>query len=1378
MIAPLGEGRPRDRGAVLLIALAILALLSLFAVAFVRIVGFERAAAANYSDGVNARLAARAGIQRAIVELQRVAALRPYSDPFVDGWGYWLEPPAGYTLTEPLDFFSTQAPSFRSTHRTARLHANPLVFSGQLGEPYGTGSVLTYRLRILDCASQVNVNHPDPASAERMLRNLMRASGVAAGLAQTVATSRLANRPSQGFGSKQELMGQLMAAGVTDAQVRVIRDRVALDGWQDPDVIRPWNLNGDARAALSPMPRSPVNLNTASVEVLTALFAEVRAVNALGEFTIDFASADRLAKAIVTQRGSPPFAGTTRFVPFRTWTEFETFVDGVPSSIFASATWTRASGGVIDRAPAGGLYDQLMGEIFWFRELDKAITNPNTQLNKYGMQPHHGGYQRAIPRLVDKSDLVDMTTEGCFDAMGVFEISSMGLVFIPEDEKNTTDPSLLAIAQETEQAVMEIYTPFRLTTQEDFEQHRGFGLPGNYIGLRDRTWNYGASLAGLNKGAYFDGPDGPLDGWPGVVSWPEYSLARVGGANHPLGPAHTPASWDGHLTLANMMGVRTTNPDFVTGFARGRLEAFKARAWHELKDEDATGARTVPRPTHPANANELRALATPLTGVNEASPNATQSPRLRARATPTRAGLLNQQPVATGTTTTSPQDLFKDGSSLLNTGVLISPDRVNDAGTPQFLAYDSDNLDLVGGTSIRFWVQPVLDPFARSKEVLFSFVGSQDGSRRQAGFRIYKEALPTGVVNIVLEAVGDVERDSSGINVDWNWASRQGGASTRISIDVTPTAPYANDPLNPQWLPGSWHWVVVNIGPGKLGFNQKSQAFATLQVDKRRSSRQLFYKGNNDVANGLHEYGELHGHAIGTASPYEPLMASNINTNRARCWIRPRLLGDYYHCQGSGTTVTKVTKFNLIGPNAIWFQGNSIPAYPMAIVGSNPGDYVQGPDWPTELPFPVLSYNHRLALEFLPGGGRLYMTRASDGSWSLTFPGSKNNVFGVDGYPGDTEWGISLRAIWDEMHPSKGCTRCSKTPYPASASLISSTEMDSSNPLFGENIPYAMHNSGPTFKRGVAYSTHPLTKFRSWVRAKTSLPHPQGFEPNVPAGPPFGPFPLTYLDDDCHGCEDCDVDGPVFIGGEPAGNRNYTASGALVPVDPSTMASAVFDNVVFLNGDEAKRTDWPGSKRQSGGAVNAATGQAVVYSEPAKDFEDRFFESNLSAFLEDDSSFVGYGAVYHRGFFELDLQQGRLGTVTWTSYAGDALEFEMGVWRIQRPAWNSGGGTALSDPDAPTWGFVDDAGLGITFTGPTDPPVGFEGVSSYFDGQGDDVIPADALVIGLRLIDADGNRGSGQPLPAPLLRSPIFEDMTLTLIRPRPQVYRSQAGVD
>ena len=58
--------RRNDRGATLLISIAILALLSLFSLAFVRLIRFEREASSNYSQDIRAQLLARAGIGRTL----------------------------------------------------------------------------------------------------------------------------------------------------------------------------------------------------------------------------------------------------------------------------------------------------------------------------------------------------------------------------------------------------------------------------------------------------------------------------------------------------------------------------------------------------------------------------------------------------------------------------------------------------------------------------------------------------------------------------------------------------------------------------------------------------------------------------------------------------------------------------------------------------------------------------------------------------------------------------------------------------------------------------------------------------------------------------------------------------------------------------------------------------------------------------------------------------------------------------------------------------------------------------------------------------------------------------------------------------------------
>lgn len=1389
-------------------------MLSLFAVVFARLMNLERAASANYNDGSRARLAARAGVSRAIAEMRRVAGLRPYSDPWQDNWGFWLQAPGALPPVEPLNLLTTTLPSFANTDNPdpqapqPMFWGEPLAYSGYLGSAgYADGSALLYKLKILDTASGVNVNHADAISAERMVKNLLKASlGLPDVEATGYASTLLAARPMGGFETKAQLAVILMAPGastpgLSEPQWATVQDQLMIHGWLDTKVIRPWNLNQVSQRSLLTQPRPPINLNTASQAVITAMFAETRAQTPLGEFVLDYASAERVAQAIVARRGIPPF-GTVPFAPFRTWNDFESYIDVLPPATFSSATWTPPAGGAVDRVPQGGLYHTMINLKVGHKDLVKAIANPNTMLTKFGLMPNHGGYQNRVPRLVDKSDLVDMTTEGCLDAMGIFEITSLGLVMIPEVK--IPDMGMRVIAAHTEQMVVELYRVVRLSSQQDFEAHRAMHVDGNTIPIADQSWGY--RRAAMNKAVYYDRPDMPLEGWPGVVSWPNYSLERELTPMKPTTLPHPAADSGGHLTLTNLIGVKTSDADFMAGFARGRLEAFKGRAYWDPRFEDPSGARTSTTPTHPADATELTQITTPMTGINDADTNTVQSPRLRSKTNPTQALVLDEF-LSLGQTTVNAQGLFTDGSSLLNTGVMISPERLNASGQPQFLAFDGDNLDLTRGTSIRFWVQPLLDPYSRQEEVMLSFVGSQDGTQRQAGFRVYKEALANGAVSIVLEAVGGISNDSSGLPVDWNWATGKGGATPRIEVDVTPIAPYDPDPINPQWIPGSWHWVVVNIGPGRTGFDSQTEFFASLQVDKRKAGGNLVYKGNRETPTGLHEYGELHGHALGENSDFEPLMPSNVNTTRARGWIMPRQLGDYYHCMAQGQTavITKEIEFGELGaPPAVVFTGAPIPYFPYAIAGEPAGVYVTGASWPPTIYWPILSFNHRLTLNANdPATGglatSLSMTRDSNGIWSIDLPHERHEFYGPDdpvarpkieiltsgrqvipartvtnGYPGDKEYHISLLQEWDEAHYTVGCPECNlDTSYPSDLTQLPSVEEPTGAPMFGEPMPYSHHNSGPTFKSGMFPPAHPFTLFRSWVRTKTSLDHPQGREPNFPSGPPSR-FPITYIDDDCHGCEACDVDGPVFIGGEPSGNANYSGGTTLAPVNPATMAAAVFDNIVIRNGDQAKRTDWPGANRAPG-PTDPVTNQPTNYANPGKDFEDRFFESNMSTALEGAANFTGYGVVYHRGLFELDGVRARLGTVSWTAYpTTGGQKFELGIWSLKSGDWSPTNPNLIPDVTAPTWGFEEDPSIGIALSQ--------NGVPVRFDGIGDPnatptPIQPDLLVVGLRLRDMSGRTGVGPPIPAPLLETPVFEDLTITFIPDVHTILHAEQGV-
>jgi len=1564
----------RERGATLLIAVAILTLLSVFAIAFVRIVRFERKASANYTDGVRARMLARAGIERAVAELQRLAGNRHYSWPAEDNWAYsadsGADTPADLaTAGARLDLHSTLNPSFAMTDPEGReLYGSPLVYSGVLGESY-EDAVDVYKLKILDTARMVNLNHPDPVAAKRMLKNLLRSIGplgLSAADALTVANRTVDARQANGFDGKAEIRATLVddpvGPNITPEQWRVyVRDRVTVYGWVDESVVRPWALNcgstdvapyaepaEDAERQLRPLPRAPVNLNTASVEVLTAVLAELKAVAPrYGVFEIPYSAANQLAQAIVTRR-----TGTG---PFRTWVEFEAFLDSAAcDAAFGSASYTPAPAQSPIAAPTNAtsaVITQYTGDsggqqIWWqserptngnsptrraldtrnqgCRDLVKAMLNPNTMVSKLGNGPNHGGghdgtaSRNPVPRLVDKSDIVSLTTEGCFDAMGIFEITSIGMILKEDEKAGAADMKLLAA--QTEAKVLQVYDVLRLTTQEEFERHRAFMVPGNFFTAQDKAWTY--ERLGTNREDY--GPTTPaaadpvtpredgdgFEGWPGVLTMPNYSLDRRDrDNNYEMEAQYVPAAWDGSLTLTNLIAYAMADPDFIWGFARGRLEAFKARAWWEPKDQwqrdrpGYTGGEPVDplTPTHPFPTDsgaELDQLTSPMAGTGSQ-----KTPRTSGRLS--NEGLVvDDQPTAAAT---DAYGMFLEGSSLWNTGVAIHGRRDGDDGaSPGFIAFDSNNLDLNRGTSIRFWVQPLVDGFLREEEVLMSFVGSNGGGsgltpvddgafRREVGFKVVKRVQGSQIF-VELYAVGQSPSDMNvgGTNVQ----NARGGfwhlGSPVVSVNVTPfsngTTPTDQ---NPQWLPGSWHWIVVNVGPNVAleAGSATNQFTASLQVDQAKTfpTNKLRFRGSDGNA-----YGELHGYdSIWWPSDlWTRDVFTESASNLAHFWRDVRLLGDWYHCDHAPGTDTTVSLNEEVFLDAVRpYDGSDVldQTDPTADDGVFPAadGYGEGPGWPSD-PFASAgptAYDKTLTLRWEaypndgsgnsppgdqdmspnpPGGGGGSGTDV--GGWYYTFDDSAEMA---DGVPGGQEWQIHLVASWKEATPSGTLCGCC---HPDS-SLQATHGGVSGSP--------ADPKPGRRWTAGNG-STVDVSCNHDWMATQVNGIGPvvgsMGYCYMLHKGPGVmningngAPILYTLADncDNCHGCERCDIDGPIFFGGEPDSGvgmphdigmgQNLVEDGdpatpvELNPVSPETMAYAVFDNVIVMNSKE-RRTDFDDGDS----------------STPApRSIEDRYFDSTM-AFATNWSA-PSYGAIYHRGLLELIGKRGRLGTITWTSYPTNAvtlnvggsvstipgLNWEVGLWALPDFATGSPGGGPIWDinndellgsvaPYSPKQDtIVTDDGLvegfytmdddedrqmpdsadgawagnpvgGRAHMGDANPGIWFEPDEHYVGTTvGSEYMTAvtepSLLVLGLRLqniptqsqlygaenpgggasappadpddLDTSGSGtrgapGSGAVIPVPLTETPVFEDVTITLILDHPKVIYAEEGVE
>lgn len=315
---------PRDddeRGSMLIVALGILALLSVLALTFVKLMNLERQATANYVDGVRSRMIAEGGLERALAQLKLTLSASAFSDPSAS-WVYAAGDPS-----LPLEEASSDP------NADPRIKAS---FAGRLGVSYGAGLAAkadedpwgdSYRIKVLDTQTQFNLNsHFDLKAAStsapgtgdsfdtdpgyvRFLdalgqaiaelnpranrRNPIlharypRATGTSARNAARGGEAILRFRQSregQQFRSKAELLEILD----NEEDFLLLKDYITCYSWRDPKTVvaastgdegdvlnfrkKSWN---QVKQANSKERRSPVNINLASTEVLTATLAGI-----------------------------------------------------------------------------------------------------------------------------------------------------------------------------------------------------------------------------------------------------------------------------------------------------------------------------------------------------------------------------------------------------------------------------------------------------------------------------------------------------------------------------------------------------------------------------------------------------------------------------------------------------------------------------------------------------------------------------------------------------------------------------------------------------------------------------------------------------------------------------------------------------------------------------------------------------------------------------------------------------------------------------------------------------------------------------------------------------------------------------------------------
>jgi hypothetical protein len=545
-------GRPH-RGAVLILVLVMLALLAMLAISLATTSALDRNVSHNYIDEVRARLVAKAGIEHAIARIQSSIQRGNFEDAAMIYWGNKVSEDGDPDVVTPL--MRANNPSFaiedESPQNPDDDKTMPIQFkfedrdvgiSGALSSStYGVNSDI-YRLRVSDANSRINVNDGlDDPDVTKNLKRILNHLGAACKVKE--AGERLiAKRPRIGYRTRKELKAVL---GEDD--FAKVGHHITPYAWRDKDLVNPVPLSqtclgsypvdynsklslyryGRSRTSdgsvidrqmvfapeytggsgfdhaimaldevnaqwISRTSRSPVNVNGASVEVLTALIADLRGFFMTerrkknpggGEYTFMFypkhtnmpggapigaelgflystpkfigpaeeqsgstagsegsVSARVIAEEIIACRvggksrvagfdyGSAWFGG-----PFRTWRQFNGFCDSlVEREILADG---RAI--FFDYTPTDGGSGWFSGDC----GADTLVPSPSqpkvaaqamADVLKANFNPNctlnELNPDANMFREVDKTDLLCNSTEFCFTPMGYFDIECEGLI--------------------------------------------------------------------------------------------------------------------------------------------------------------------------------------------------------------------------------------------------------------------------------------------------------------------------------------------------------------------------------------------------------------------------------------------------------------------------------------------------------------------------------------------------------------------------------------------------------------------------------------------------------------------------------------------------------------------------------------------------------------------------------------------------------------------------------------------------------------------------------------------------------------------------------------------------------------------------------------
>ncbi|MFA5316245.1 MAG: hypothetical protein WC369_02340 [Dehalococcoidales bacterium] len=411
------------RGVAILIALGALTFLSCVGVSFTIGSILSLKTAYNYYYAAKAELAADAGISRAIAEL-RCGSI-------------------GAT-TDAVDIADTSYDNGTIALYTETANLN-------------RGLTGTYNVTVIDCASRINLNDTDNTNLVQILKNLSNTSSPAL-LTDSDCENIVNNRPSGGYSTKEQV--KLNLSGATrqaiEDKYNAIAEYITVFGYIDPLTVNPKDIS----SPYAIQKRSPINVNTASKEVLRAVLTGIRAVHAcpkcggdgtlagtsfIGPVTCDACSGGTLtissaeAQSLALWIAGDGTSSNPAHRPYSSWSQFYL------SIVSCGSIGTRDADLVMANAcPNTGFS--------WIRNAGWA--DKMGYLGKYLIDWNKNG-------LADESDkgLIVNTTEFSFNSGGYYEVTSSGEI----------SRSGLPLARKNITAIVKIFDIYRLTSQQQME---------------------------------------------------------------------------------------------------------------------------------------------------------------------------------------------------------------------------------------------------------------------------------------------------------------------------------------------------------------------------------------------------------------------------------------------------------------------------------------------------------------------------------------------------------------------------------------------------------------------------------------------------------------------------------------------------------------------------------------------------------------------------------------------------------------------------------------------------------------------------------------------------------------------------------------------